>query len=501
MMKASSVRFLVLVALWLGFSTAAMASLSWYDAAGALAAGVGTPSATHEEAERFRETMRAVVAEYDKIGAGELAQQCIDASRIVQIAENPSGWREILFLLAGLVSLIAALFITKILASMFEVEIAKLLWIPIGLLVAVFVAGFVAVRVARRRKTILAAGIALSAAGAVSVIDPLRHAFFNIVANVLLAFTAWFVPIVIAVISMAGLFFVASILMRHLGAGWWWSFLMRNLAGLVAIPFVCAFVFIGIMSFVGPYFFKDVSGIGNSDVVFSSYPNRTRAAAAEMARAAEGVYDGSLPQGAKPFGDFVGKAASMGIDVRSWNPANGILTTGSGLVAQILRKGAGWGGRETAVVFRGTASAKDGFEDVRQHLGTSTTRQYDEAVALVRAVRETTTGPLVLLGHSLGGGQAQYVLAMNGDLADIRGVGFNSAGLSAPSIGRIEASRGEGDTIRAAGAFSNIRMENDFVSSEGVLIGKSITVPSSGESGLSAHSITALAEAMERDAK
>ena len=151
MQKAFTIRFLVLVALWLGFSTAAMASLSWYDAAGALAAGVGTPSATHEEAEKFRETMRAVVAEYDKIGAGELAQQCIDASHIVQIAENPSGWREILFLLAGLVSLIAALFITKILASMFKVEIAQLLWIPIAGCIALLVGLFVAIRAAKRR--------------------------------------------------------------------------------------------------------------------------------------------------------------------------------------------------------------------------------------------------------------------------------------------------------------------------------------------------------------
>lgn len=515
-MKASSVRFLVLVALWLGFSTAAMASLSWYDAAGALAAGVGTPSATHEEAERFRETMRAVVAEYDKIGAGELAQQCIDASRIVQIAENPSGWREILFLLAGLVSLIAALFITKILASMFKVEIAQLLWIPIAGYIALLVGLFVAIRAAKKRKVAVAAGVALSAAGVISFVDPVRHAFFGIVADVFVVFTAWYVPIAAAALGIAGLLIVFFFLCKNVGDGFGaiGAFLLRNTIGLVAIPGVCAFLFLVILSVVGPWFEDHAgelaatregeehvsqAGVADGSVPFAAYSEDVRRAAAEMARVAEDVYEGTLPQGAKPFDGFLSTWRTQpGVSPHEGEPGTGTFSTQSGLVAQVFQHRVGWHGGEIVVVFRGTASVKDGMEDWRQLLGDGYAPQYAEAAALVRAVRASTELPLVVLGHSLGGGQTQYAVAMNQGSDDIRGVGFNPAGLSANSVRDIEMRRGEGDSVRAAHSLAMVRLDNDPVSTAGVLLGRVVGVPSGGIRGFASHSISTLTEAMER---
>ena len=625
-------RLIAITTISLAAATAVSAATSWYEAAGVLAAGVAASKAgengvasdvggaangghggsasgksgvsrkdgnrnedisVREDAERFRETMRSIVAEYDKIGAGELARQCIDASRIVQIAENPSGWREILFLLAGLVSLIAALFITKILASMFKVEIAQLLWIPIAACIAVLVGLFVAIRAAKKRKVAVAAGVALSAAGVISFVDPVRHAFFGIVADIFLIFTAWYVPIVASVISLAGLLFVFLVLLKHLGGDWLGSvvlFVLRNAIGFVAIPGVCAFLFLAILSVVGPWFeghagelattwedgqslrqsevsgasaswnplrlkadeeereFENISrligrssseseseahawsnghegrvagtdaaahvpngeagrqsgGYSRLDVgatPFSAYPREIRKAAVEMARAAEGVYHGTLPRGAKPFDGFLGHSEMQSIKGRTWNRRTGTFSSQSGLVAQVFQRRTGWRGAEMVVVFRGTADAKDGLEDWRQLFGERHAPQYVDAAALVRLVRESTDLPLVVLGHSLGGGQTQYGVAMNQGGGDIRGVGFNPAGLSSNSVRDIEMRRGEGDSVRSAQSLAMIRLDNDPISTAGVLLGRVVFVASGGIRGLAAHSITTLAEAMEMAAK
>ena len=153
------------------------------------------------------------------------------------------------------------------------------------------------------------------------------------------------------------------------------------------------------------------------------------------------------------------------------------------------------------MVFRGTADAKDGLEDWRQLFGERHAPQYVDAAALVRLVRESTDLPLVVLGHSLGGGQTQYGVAMNQGGGDIRGVGFNPAGLSSNSVRDIEMRRGEGDSVRSAQSLAMIRLDNDPISTAGVLLGRVVFVASGGIRGLAAHSITTLAEAMEMAAK
>lgn len=591
--------------------------MSWYDAVGALVAGPATsgeawpgragddaggdsgrpserPSGgtgtehrrtddavTRAEAEKFRHTMQAVVAEYDKIGAGVLARQCLDASRIVQIAENPSGWREILFLLAGLVSLLAALFITKILASMFKVEIAQLLWIPIAGCIALLVGLFMAIRAAKKRKVAVAAGVALSAAGVVSLVDPVRHAFFGFVANVFVVFTAWYVPLVAAAVGMAGLLFVFFLLCSHAGDTFKaiGGFLLRNAIGLVAIPGVCAVLFLAILAVVGPWIeghadalastwegeatggwsesgavgitleslggrvIKEVwesetssgrpehhsresetetpvwngpwgggrqggSGSGGQEperggsggvrpggagtVPFGAYPEEVRRTATEIARAAEDVYQGRLPRGAVAFDAFLSAPALESVPVHGWDAATATFTTPAGLVVQAYRRPGG----ETVVMFRGTASAKDVVEDGRQLFGEGGARQYEEAAALVRAVRQAAEGPLVVAGHSLGGGQAQYALAMNADLGRMRGVGFNPAGLSKLSVDAAEMRMG-GSAVSAAGAFAAVRLETDPVSTAGIFLGRVVVVPANGVRGAAAHWISTLVRAME----
>ena len=501
--------WLVAVAVLLAGGMEAWAS-SWYEVAGELAgSGENTNEgevAAEDDGERMRETVEAVVAQYDQIGAGDLARQCLDASRIVQIAEHPTGWRELLFLVAGLVSLTAALFITKLLADMFKVEVAKLLWIPIALCVALLGMVFYAVHRARKQKVALAAGVALSAAGVVSVVDPVRHAFFGAVAETFLWFTAWYVPIVAVIVGMAGVLLLLSLLFKHLGAEWFGPFVLRNTVGLVAIPAVCAVVFLAILSVVGPWFDEHVGafagesagGAAPAGVPFGTLPKKVRVAATEMARAAESAYEGTLPSGSTPAGDFLESARQSGV-MGNWNPATGMLETASGLVVQVYRRRTGWGRKETVVMFRGTASAKDGLEDWQQLFGEGGARQYAEAAEVLRAVRETEEGPIVVAGHSLGGGQAQYALAMNAGRSGIRGVGFNTAGLSGASLGSIEQRMG-GGAVSAAGAFATVRLTDDPVSAAGILLGRVILVPSNGARGLAAHSITTLVREMERNA-
>ena len=496
---------------------AAFAATSWYDTAGALTAGgaagvsggdakrAAREASIREDAIAFRQKMDAVVAQYDRISpeAGNLARQCIDASRIVDIAEHPTSFREIVFLAAVAIALIVSLFVTKILASMFKIEIAKLLWIPIAFVGGVLVACYATIRMATKRKALLAAGVAVSAAGAVSAIDPLRHGFFEFVANVLLAFSAWYVPLALTAVSLAGLLFVASLVIKNLGGGGsWCTIVLRNVAGFVAIPAVCAVVFVGIMSFTTVHF-VNLPESGHDAVQpaqarsFASFPKSTKSAAAEMARAAEGVYHDRLPAGTSPFGGIPDCARMAGLRLKSSNPATATFSTDSGLVAQVVRRKTGWGKEETAVIFRGTDSGADVREDFKQYFEIFGTRQYDEAAALLRAVCASTDGPIVVFGHSLGGGQAQYALAMNIESGRVRGVGFNSAGLSPRSIGAIEARRKDGDSVRVAASFAQVRMENDPVSTEGIQLGNIVEVPANGVPGVSAHSISALAGAME----
>lgn len=208
------------------------------------------------DGEKIREAVAIVVARFDHIGCGNIAQECFNASRIVQIAENPNGWRELLFLMSGLVALIISLFVTKVLASMFNVEVAKLIWIPIGACIAMLIAAFGALKTAGKNKKLLVGGVALSAMGVVSLVNPIRHAFFDFTAWVFIWFAGWYVPLCSFATGLAILLFVFSLCTKNLGGGFGsvGAIVFRNAIGLIVIPFVCAFIFVGIISIFGPWF-------------------------------------------------------------------------------------------------------------------------------------------------------------------------------------------------------------------------------------------------------
>lgn len=251
-------RFVALAVLWVGGVMVSHAA-SWYEAAGALATDPAAQTnderdSSQEDGSKMRATVNAIVAEYDKIGAGEIVQQCLDASRIVQIAESKTGWKEIVFLIAALASFTVALFITKVIASMFNVAVTKLLWIPIGLCVAGLVALFITIRRAGKHKMAIAAGAALSALGVISVVDPVRHAFFETIASLLLWFTSLYVPFVLAVIGAAGILILIMLVFHSLcpSVGAFVGKIIKNLVALAVIPIVSGVVFLLIMSIVAP---------------------------------------------------------------------------------------------------------------------------------------------------------------------------------------------------------------------------------------------------------
>ena len=87
------------------------------------------------------------------------------------------------------------------------------------------------------------------------------------------------------------------------------------------------------------------------------------------------------------------------------------------------------------VIFRGTVTNKDWCENMLQCMG-RIPPQFRLAADLVRAICETTSSDILLLGHSEGGGEVQYSLMKNSKQrwtkgkAKIKGVTFNSQRLS-----------------------------------------------------------------------
>lgn len=324
---------------------------SWYEAAGALAADPAADvedeqDTTSDDGAKMRATVESVVSEYDKIGVRDIAQQCLDASRIVQIAESRTGWKEMVFIVAVIASLALALFITKVLASTFNVAVAKLLWIPIGLCVAGVIALLAALRKAGKLGMAVSAGAALSALGVVSAVDPVRHAFFDTVASLLIWFTSIYVPFVLAIAGVAGMLLVIMILFKTLcpSVGSFIGTILKNLVALAVIPFVSGLVFLLIMSVVAPSVDKftgrktsdDDRSIIVAGTPFTSYPKGVRETAAEMARVAEASYGAPLPAGTKSAKAFLTSEAAKEINLKSWDEHSGTLVTKSGLVAQIL---------------------------------------------------------------------------------------------------------------------------------------------------------------------
>lgn len=135
---------------------------------------------------------------------------------------------------------------------------------------------------------------------------------------------------------------------------------------------------------------------------------------------------------------------------------------------------------EITVAFRGTqlTSPGDLLTDVLQ-LGTGTVpSQYKAAADLLRKVLAATDGPVAVTGHSLGGGLAQYAIALNSQdsASRLSGYTFNSAGLSHAVVDTLPPAAREA----AAERMTNVRNDGDSVSFFGCHLGTIYDVPNDG---------------------
>ena len=120
---------------------------------------------------------------------------------------------------------------------------------------------------------------------------------------------------------------------------------------------------------------------------------------------------------------------------------------------------------KVAIVFRGTATLTDWWEDAIQCFGL-TPPQFRLAADLVRAVCETTDKDILLIGHSEGGGEVQYALVKNSlrcwtGKREILGVTINSQRLS-PRL--LDELRLDVDDAYAQKHIINYRTGPDIVS-------------------------------------
>lgn len=121
--------------------------------------------------------------------------------------------------------------------------------------------------------------------------------------------------------------------------------------------------------------------------------------------------------------------------------------------------------------YRGTeglTAPGDLWTDAAQVIGTDgkPTSQYQAAADLLKSVlaNAPTDKSIVVTGHSLGGGLANFAMAANDlDGRDVKGYTYNAAGLSTETLGYIEK-HNPGGILAASGATTNVRNEGDPVS-------------------------------------
>ncbi len=172
-----------------------------------------------------------------------------------------------------------------------------------------------------------------------------------------------------------------------------------------------------------------------------------------------------------------------------YDDTSGLIQTPSGCKALLMKSG-----DKLAVVFAGTEGEKKSDigrggtmqADFVQRVG-GFSSMYRDASGITRLLLEHNPDKKMdLVGHSLGGGQAQYALATNADEDShrMRGWTFNSAGLSASTLGAIESSRVE----KVQDLVINTRVDGDPVSPgsrmgerfKGVLLGRTWTLKRAG---------------------
>lgn len=214
----------------------------------------------------------------------------------------------------------------------------------------------------------------------------------------------------------------------------------------------------------------------------------------------------AMPEGARALNDKeLPKSLAMFYDDQS-----GLIhTPQSGCKAFLAKKG-----DEILLIFAGTEIPKNKatgrshtiVADAVQRLGGYSTMYHDASGITRLLLQQNPTAKLSLVGHSLGGGQAQYALATNvdGNQNRLGAWTYNSAGLSASTLGAIGKERLQ----QAHPLAMNVRLESDLVSPgsktgdhlKGVLLGKVWTLPKKGAPAISvsAHFSKALLAALDK---
>ena len=182
--------------------------------------------------------------------------------------------------------------------------------------------------------------------------------------------------------------------------------------------------------------------------------------------------------GALALSDLLGSVAADFVIT-----ADGVINVpGSGFQAEIFKDPVT---KRLTLAFRGSEPLDfaDWGTDALQALGGDTT-QYAAAAKLLGALLANTTEPIDVVGHSLGGGLAQYAMASNDCQGRVEGYTFNAAGLSDDTVASLSPER----IAAAAEHLTNVRVQGDIVSFVGSHIGNIFDVEKASGTG-NAHRI------------
>ena len=173
------------------------------------------------------------------------------------------------------------------------------------------------------------------------------------------------------------------------------------------------------------------------------------------------------------------------------------VSGGSGFNAMLFKDASG----KIVVGFRGTeglTAPGDLWTDAAQVVGTDgkPTTQYQAAADLLRNVLGNTSGEVVVTGHSLGGGLANFAMAANDLGGRVTGYTYNAAGLSAETLSYLERNH-PGGIEKAGNATINLRNTGDPVSYVDAHVGPVYEV-ANPKGIVAAHGIGCLVENLEK---
>ncbi len=196
---------------------------------------------------------------------------------------------------------------------------------------------------------------------------------------------------------------------------------------------------------------------------FDSLPQQLKGDLYGFANLSEYIYNpssnNSLPKNIKPLSSLSG---STGYDQKT-----GIMNDStSGLGVQALQD---TDNNNIILVFKGTepTSLQDWYTNFIQYFMGKETAQYSLAVQLVtNLLQDYPSNNIILTGHSLGGGLAQYSAAYIDD-SRLSAICFNSAGLSDSALERI----GDAKLSNSNNRIIQVRSTGDIVSEYGWHLG------------------------------